>query len=129
MLAIDTNVLVRYLVGDGGDQFDRATRILEHEAVFVSLTVVLETEWVLRDAYEFERGDILEALQDVIGLPTVAVSDERALRTALAYAAAGLDFADALHVAQASDCEGFATFDKRLIRKAKGSIDAAVRAA
>jgi predicted nucleic-acid-binding protein len=118
MLAVDTNVVVRYLVGDGGDQFSRAVDILEYNEVSISLTVVLETEWVLRDAYEYARHDVLAALQKLLGLPTVTISDERSVRNAIDLAASGLDFADALHLAQASECEAFVTFDKPLARKA-----------
>jgi len=119
MLAIDTNIIVRYVVGDGGDQFARAVDILERHDVSIALTVILETEWVLRDAYEYGREEILSALGKVFGLPSVTVGDEGVVRKAIALAASGLDFADALHLAQASDCEAFVTFDKNLVRRAK----------
>jgi predicted nucleic-acid-binding protein len=125
MLAVDTNVVVRYLVGDGGEQFGRAVDIIENNQVSIALTVVLETESVLRDAYEYSREEILAALQAVFGLPTVTVVDQQIIRKAMNFTAAGLDFADALHLAQTRECEAFVTFDKRLARKVKGSIDAA----
>ena len=129
MIAIDTNIVVRYLVGDGGDQFDRAVRIMENNEVTISLTVVLETEWVLRDAYEYGRDDVLAALQKVLGLPTVTIREERVAKDAMAFAASGLDFADSLHLAQSGECAAFVTFDKRLVRKAEGLIDIPVRPA
>ncbi|MBV9290654.1 MAG: type II toxin-antitoxin system VapC family toxin [Hyphomicrobiales bacterium] len=127
MLAVDTNVVVRYVVGDGGDQFERSVRILENNEVSIGLTVVLETEWVLRDAYEYSRQDILAALQKILGLPTVTLKDQQIVRRAMDLASSGLDFADALHVAQAGECEAFVTLDKPLVRKAKGLTGTPVR--
>ncbi len=129
MLAIDTNVVVRYVVGDGGDQFGRAVHIIENNDVSISLTVMLETEWVLRDAYEFQRQDVLAALEKVFGLPTVTITDGHIVRNAMKFAASGLDFADSLHLAQSGACEAVVTFDRRLVRKAKGLIDTPVKSA
>ena len=44
MIAIDTNVVVRYLVADDRKQFGRATAVIERQPVFVCMTVVLEVE-------------------------------------------------------------------------------------
>jgi predicted nucleic-acid-binding protein len=129
MLAIDTNIVVRYVVGDGGEQFGRAIEILENNEVSIASTVVLETEWVLRDAYEFAREDVIAALEKVFGLPTVTLRDQPTVRKAMNLLASGMDFADAMHLAQAGDCEAFVTFDRRLVRKAKGLIDISVKPA
>jgi len=73
MLAIDTNVVVRY-VGDGGEQFGRAVDIIENNEISIALTVVLETERVLCDAYQYLRQDILAALKKIFVLPTVMLN-------------------------------------------------------
>ena len=52
MIAIDTNVVVRFLVNDDPEQAQRARRLIESEDVFLSTTALLETEWVLRVAYK-----------------------------------------------------------------------------
>ena len=122
MLAIDTNVVVRYVVGDGGEQFGRAVDIIENNEISIALTVVLETEQVLRDDYQYSRQDILAALKKIFGLPTVMLKDQQIVWKAMTLAASGLDFADALHLAQSQGCQAFVTFDKRLIAKA-ASID------
>jgi predicted nucleic acid-binding protein len=41
---------------------------------------------------------------------------------ALVWAEAGVDFADALHLASAASCEAFVTFDKQLARRARGLV-------
>ena len=122
MLAIDTNVVVRYVVGDGGEQFGRAVDIVENDEISIALTVVLETERVLRDAYQYSRLRLLAALEKIFGLPTVMLKDQQIVWKAMTLAASGLDFADALHLAQSQGCQAFVTFDKRLIAKA-ASID------
>ena len=127
MLAIDTNIVVRYVVGDGGDEFVRAVSVVENNQVSIGVTVVLETEWVLRDVYDFSRAEVLSAFTRLFGLPTVSVAEPPAVRRALDYAERGLDFADALHLAQAGECEAFVTFDKPLARKAGRLADARVR--
>ncbi len=47
------------------------------------------------------------------------VQDAPALAKALAWAEHGMDFADALNLAQAGDCEAFVSFDARLAKAAK----------
>ena len=118
MLAIDTNVVVRLLTGDDPDQAARARALLEGARVFVALTVMLETEWVLRSAYGFERGQVADALTAFAGLEAVVVERPQLLAEALRRCAAGMDFADALHLGAAEGCEGFVTFDRRLVAAA-----------
>ena len=119
MVAIDANVVVRFLTGDDPEHSVRARALVESEDVFVATTVLLETEWVLRSAYGFGRGAVVSALRAFAGLPRVRVEDPARLAEALDRAAAGFDFADALHIATPEAAQGFATFDTRLIRSAR----------
>jgi predicted nucleic acid-binding protein len=127
MVAIDANVLVRFLTGDHPGQAARARALFEREEVFVATTVLLETEWVLRSAYGFRREAVVGALRALAGLPRVRVEDPGRLAEALDRAAAGFDFADALHLATAQAAQGFATFDTRLVRAARRAGLAGVR--
>jgi predicted nucleic-acid-binding protein len=117
VLAVDTNVIVRYLTGDDPQQSARARIIVENNDIFVSTTVLLETEWVLRGAYRFAAAQVLDRLRAFAGLPRVALEDEDHAARALDLAASGIDFADALHLVHAIDCEAFVTFDERLVRR------------
>lgn len=119
MLAIDTNVVVRLLANDHPQQSAKAKLIFEQETVFVTLTVLLETEWVLRSAYGFERARVIGALRAFAGLRNVVVQDAPSLAKALAWAERGMDFADALHLSQSGDCDAFVSFDARLAKAAK----------
>jgi len=118
MLAIDTNVVVRYLTGDHPRQSAQAKRLVDGEDVFVGATVLLETEWVLRSVYGFATAEIARALRGFAGLPRVTVEDPGVAARALDWMERGLDFADALHLAKAGGCEAFVSFDLRFARKA-----------
>ena len=120
MRAIDTNVLVRFLANDDPTQSAKARAIVEADDVYVSTTVFLETEWVLRSAYEFEAAQIVDAFESLAGLPGVVLEDPDLLALALGLAREGLDFADALHLGRAQGCTAFVTFDRKLVRAARG---------
>jgi predicted nucleic-acid-binding protein len=126
VIAVDTNVLVRYLVEDDVVQTDRAEAVLRSGAVIVPNTVLLETEWVLRTSYRFDRPAIAGGINKLLGLPGVQAEDGAMAGQALAWYAQGLDFADALHLASSGQAEAFATFDRALRRKAR-AVTGAVR--
>lgn len=119
MIAIDTNLIVRYLTGDHADQSARAREFIDRQPVFVGITVLLETEWVLRGAYDYSPADITRALRVFAGLPTVTIEDEVAVANALDLADQGIDFADALHLSRSAHCTGFATFDRKFVKAAR----------
>ncbi len=119
MIAVDTNILVRLVTRDDPEQAARAAALFKGQRVFISKTVMLETEWVLRYSYELAPSVTLDALKRLAGLPGVEVEDDRSVAVALAWAEEGMDFADALHVASACHGDVFATFDARLVKKAR----------
>lgn len=121
MLAVDTNVVIRYLAADHPDQSERARALLTSQDIWIPTTVLLEVEWVLRRAYRQSPVQIEQALRQLAGMPRVAVEDAELLARALEAFNAGMEMADALHYASASGrdgCQGFATFDEGLIRSA-----------
>lgn len=118
MIAVDTNILIRVLTKDDPVQAKRAARLLEVNDIFIAMTVILETEWVLRHAYAIERKTIQQAFRKLLGLPNVHVEDPNSLFRAIRWYETGLDFADALHLASGLKSESFATFDKKMIQKA-----------
>jgi len=112
MLAIDTNVVIRYLVADDVAQAARARKLIDGNDVFVSTTVALETEWMLRSVYGFTASRCARGLADFFGLPRVTLEDATAVSKALAGIGDGIDFADGLHLAKAEGCDAFISFDK-----------------
>ena len=128
MLAIDTNLIVRYLVSDHPVQTARARALIDNHDVFICTTVLLETEWVLRSVYDFEPARIATALVAFAGLPHVTVENPTLVATALDWMTKGIDLADALRLLQSRDCEAFVTFDVRFARAANQLGGIAVRA-
>jgi predicted nucleic-acid-binding protein len=126
VLAVDTNVVVRYLTRDDAEQFAKASALIGGEEVYVCTTVLLETEWVLRRGYRFGRERIIAALAAFAGLPRVSLEDPGLVAKALDWTRHGMDF-DALHLAKARDCEAFVSFDQRLAAVANALSDLKVR--
>ena len=123
MKALDTNVLARFFVDDADDpqaarQRPAAIAALSDKA-FVSITVLLEFEWVLRGFYSLPRKDVSRVLHALAGVEHVTLEDRPAVLPALDAYDNGLDFADAIHVLRGSRAAAFATFDRRLARRAK----------
>lgn len=118
MLAVDTNLVVRLLANDDAEQTRRAAALFASERIFISKTVLLESEWVLRFSYELPQKVILQALRNIVGLPNVMVEQQREIAEALDGFEQGLDFAVALHLAGSRRAGRFATFDKKLIKRA-----------
>jgi len=117
MISVDTIILVRYVTNDDPDQARRAADLLAADvAVYISHTVLLEMEWVLRAAYQLERAAILTAFRQILGLPSIRVDHPALIALTLDRYERGFDFADALHLAGAGGATPLYTFDKRFAR-------------
>jgi predicted nucleic acid-binding protein len=127
MLAIDTNIVVRYLTADHPEQSPKAKALIDSKEVFVCTTVLLESEWVLRSVYGFSAVEVAKALGAFAGLPSVNLEDAALTAKALDWAARGMDFADALHLAKAQGCNALVSFDRRFAKVAKELSDVEVR--
>jgi predicted nucleic-acid-binding protein len=93
---------------------------MESGALFLSKTVLLETEWVLRYSYGIGRAEIGDALRNLIRYRRMEVEDLPAVIEALSWHAEGMDFADALHLSSSKSADRLATFDRELaVRAAK----------
>ena len=122
MAALDTNVLVRWLTADDVEQCAVVSNLLEiaakkEERFFIPVTVILETEWVLRSRYRFDKPTVTAALDALMGVSELEFQSEPALEQALwLFKQTGApDFADCLHVALVSQAgQGqLLTFDER----------------
>lgn len=124
IIAVDTNVLIRLITNDDVEQAERAESLIRTNQILVPLTVILETEWVLRSRLGFASERVIGALQAFADIPTVTLEQPRRVLRALDWAGRGMEFADALHLASADECEGLASFDSKF-RKRAGRLNAA----
>lgn len=114
---VDTNVLVRLATGDNLREHQAAAQSLAGRPWRVLPTVVLETEWVLRSRYGYAPPQFAAFVEWLGAHAHVDLTQAPIIRKALASHLAGMDFADALHLAQA-DGDPLLTLDKALRRKA-----------
>ena len=131
MIAVDTSVLLRYLLRDDEAQAARADAVFDAaEPVLITDVVLAETVWTLAGRrYRLARAELAAVLERLFREPNVRFEDGRAVWRALqAYRRAGPEggagFADALIVFKAlraaSDAgealDGVYTFDQAMRR-------------
>lgn len=117
-LAVDTNVLTRLATGDSAVEHAAAEALFAKNAIFIPVTVLLETEWVLRSRYGYAPKQFLAYASWLLQHPGVEFGDREAVSDAMELHAQGFDFADALHLVGAGG-RVFATFDRALVRRAR----------
>ncbi len=123
MIALDTNVLVRYLVDDDKAQSAAAAAAIDRavakgEAIFVSDLVLCETAWVLAGSYKVKRTAIAALLRDLLHAKQLAFAAPDELTRALdAFVRGTGDFADYLirEHAHTAGCATVLTFDRALL--------------
>ena len=123
MIALDTNVLVRYLVRDDERQAEPARALLESLTTerpgYACREVVVELVWVLERAYGVSRERIATILQELVATQSLVVeAGDDVARAAIRYGAGGPGFADlmVLAAAERSGARPLYTFDRRAAR-------------
>lgn len=107
MIALDTNILIRLLTKDDPDQTALAEGLLQkaadaEESCFISDPVLCDMEWVLESSYRAKRGDVLAAMQELLGGDLFVFEDREVLRQAIVtYQESKADFSDCLIGAKA----------------------------
>jgi predicted nucleic-acid-binding protein len=113
--SVDTNVVARFLLGDDTDQSMIAGRVLS-EGAFISLTVLLETSWLLRSRYKLSPAQIIGLVNVLREHVAIQIEGEEWLDWLLDSFAQGLDFADLVHLVASKNLSSFATFDRDIGR-------------
>lgn len=120
MIGIDTNLLVRVFTNDDKKQARYAENLIENNVIFVSKSVLLETEWVLRFTYNLHKSIIHEAFAKLMGLPNITIEDPGCIIKTMQWYNQSFDFGDAMHLASSlQTADQFATLDKAFIKHAK----------
>lgn len=124
MATFDTNVVVRLVVEDDETQSRRAEAAwraaLADDGVFLPKVVVVETVWVLRTAYHFDRRAVVETLQRLLEIEGVRAEDDGQVRGALSHFERGAaDLSDYLILEAAREVNALPvrTFDQRFARE------------
>ena len=123
MTALDTNVVVRYLVNDHAAQAEAARQLLESftqgQPGYICREVIIEIAWVLERSYRFSRTEVANALMDLTSADNLRVEDgEDVAAAAHRYRQGGVGFADLmiLQAAQRMGHQPLYTFDQKLGR-------------
>jgi len=118
MIAFDTNLLVRLATNDQPQQAAIAEQLLQSNEVFISRTVLLETEWVLRSRYKILAQQISDFFSALLSQDTIVIENDQQIEQAIKWYDLGADFADALHLA-VCDSAPLYTFDKDFCKVAR----------
>ena len=118
MLAVDTNVLIRFLIADTPEQAVAVKALFSREIIWIAKTVLLESAWALENLYGLAESDIREAFLRLLGMETVQVEDDSAVLAALGLMEHGVELADAMHLTSRPSGCGFVSFDRTLVRRA-----------
>lgn len=119
MIGVDTNILVRAILGDDPKQSPLARKAIEKaRGIAVPVTVIVEVAWVLKSV-GWNRQQIVDALGTLLLQPTVHMDQAAAVLEALdAYKTGPADFADylTLHLSKAMGARKLLTFDRKLAK-------------
>jgi predicted nucleic-acid-binding protein len=118
MIALDTNILARFLLRDHEKQYHTAVSLLQQDRIYTAPpSVILELVWVLQ-VNDCTRAEIVKGLRALFGLPNFKPMALDEIDRALIWFDAGMDFGDAVHPALSAKADGFVTFDRALAKQA-----------
>ena len=121
MNAVDTNILMRFLMNDDVPQSQLVYALFKRtekrgDVLFVPAVVVLEMIWVLESAYSISRQEIIASISDLLSMPILTFEIQPAVQKFVISAQKNnLDLSDLLlaHAAAHSHCDKVYTFDKK----------------
>ncbi len=126
MIAIDTNVLLRYILRDDERQFDASALFFQartmEDPAFVGLIVLCELTWSLRRRYGFSAQQVSTVVATLFETAEVHIEDEADVSACLSNAGAGAEIADVLiaYCAARAGCAATVTFDQRAAARIPG---------
>lgn len=119
MIAIDTNVILRFLTRQPKAQFEAARALFQKGDLFVCTPVVMEVYFTLTGSVlAFSDAQALAAMDAVLQLPGVTVQSADEVFAAIAYARPGMPFKDACVLAFSASATDLRTFDKGFVKHA-----------
>ena len=123
MIALDTNVLVRFLTQDEFHQSARANETIAalttDAPAFVPREVVVALVWVLERSYRYPRADVADAIEGLLTTSEIKLeAPDDVGRAIAAYRHDGFGFADVMiaSCAQRAGAQKLVTFDRKAAR-------------
>ncbi len=116
---IDANVILRYLLRDSEDLYEKSERLFEDAvagkvSLYVMHSVIAEVIYVLIKVYEVPRTELVRVLNELLNMRGVKLRDrEIVLRSLSIFRSSKLDFVDALLCAYGREFP-IISFDKAL---------------
>lgn len=100
MPAIDTNILIRYLVKDDEQQYQQVMNFFENHrdsSLKINLPVVMEAYWVLTSTYKYSKVEFIETFRRLINTQGFQVQSASIIEIALnEFEHSNADFEDCL---------------------------------
>lgn len=128
MIALDTNLWARAILGDDPKQSRAAQKAITEAArgpgIFLPILVLMELAWVLKSAPGWDAARVHEALARLINTEGVEVESAPLVREALELATGGIGFADNLIAlgTRARGCTKLLTFDARFAKTGRAVL-------
>ena len=100
MIAVDTNVLVRFFIRDDERQYQQAVKLLQScedsgDPIFISNLTLVELVWVLKGAYKVIKEDMIKTVSLLLSNQQFRFADPGLISDALAsYQSGRADFVD-----------------------------------
>ncbi|NYT27717.1 MAG: type II toxin-antitoxin system VapC family toxin [Candidatus Thiodubiliella endoseptemdiera] len=121
MIALDTNILVRFLTGDNVTQAHKVYQLfkqteIERTELYIPILVVIELVWVLDSIYKFERPSLIKMLENLTLMPIFKFENLSAVQSVVQKAkVTNFDLSDLLiaYSVRTSRIESILTFDKK----------------
>jgi predicted nucleic-acid-binding protein len=122
-IAVDTNVLLRFLLADDLIQHRASVETLEQAtAVILPLVALCEVGWVLNRTYDLSRAEIAAMLRGLTSIGNVEF-DVTEVEAGLAMLDTGGDFADGVIACQGriKRADAFLSFDLKAVNRLNAS--------
>ena len=122
MRAVDTNILVRYVVNDDPKQAAIVEKFwveceANQETIFIPVLVLCELTWVLNRLYAQTKPQLIGVLEKLLAVGFFRFEQDSALRQSLEHYRRGKGaFSDYVigEISRASGCRDTVTFDRDL---------------
>ena len=126
MIAVDTNVLLRYILRDDERQFTASASFFQartmEDPAFVGLIVLCELAWSLRRRFGFSAQQVSAVVATLFETAEVQIEDEAGVSACLTNASRSAEIADLLinFCANRAGCASTVTLDQNAAARIPG---------